>query len=117
MSICVMFMVGCSGNSTDKLKSEMIGTWSISKVMIDGEWVSNPKMKAGLTFYEDGTYYGSGSFGNGEGTYEIKDNCIITYVDGDEYIRFDIKKVDETSASLIMKTDSYEYAIVAEKKK
>lgn len=76
----------------------LIGTWDSYACEVDGEMV---KMTSSLfqeqqfsaAFRADGTYTGTGYFGDGDGTYRAEDSTVITYVDGKEYLRYRILDV------------------------
>lgn len=55
------------------------------------------------TFNENGTYSGSGAFGNGSGTYKAEGNTIYTYVEGVEYLRYEVKSLSGNKCHLVMK--------------
>ncbi len=54
------------------------------------------------TFNSDGSYTGEGYFGDGTGTYKAVENTITTYVDGSEYIKYDVVSFSDTTATLTM---------------
>jgi hypothetical protein len=53
----------------------------------------------------DGTYYGSGYFGTGSGTWSIKGNTVNTYVGGKLYASYEIISVTSTTSELKMSMD------------
>lgn len=73
----------------------LYGKWEGTDVKISNDWINieNPffsDFQFSITFYEDGSYYGRGYFGNGAGTYTASGNTIVTYVDNKEYYRYDV---------------------------
>lgn len=73
----------------------LYGTWDGTDVKLSSGWVNiessyYSSVQFSITFYEDGSYYGRGYFGNGAGTYTASGKTIITYVDGVEYYRYDV---------------------------
>lgn len=82
----------------------IIGSWKFTEVSTNGgvsfsRW---PIQATGATFYENGTYTGYGYFGNGSGTWKKKGNTIVTYVDDEEYLRYEIKEQTSATATLII---------------
>ena len=106
MTVIAMLLSGCSKEES-KYKELMIGTWDGISVKSQNEWIDiTPdylsKFHFSITFHENGTYYGTGYFGTGYGTYSIKKNTIITYVDGKEYYRYDIIDISNNIAHIKM---------------
>lgn len=58
------------------------------------------------SFKSDGTYYGSGYFGTGSGTWSIKGNTVNTYVGGKLYASYEIISVTSTTSELKMSMGS-----------
>ncbi len=109
-------MVICPSCSDDKdgpeagLKEQIVGTWEGTAIYHKGEWVdiTGPlydDLAFSATFNANGTYYGSGSFGNGSGTYKINGNTIETYVDGELYLKYKVKEITGTTAELTIIED------------
>ena len=63
------------------------------------------KFAFSIKFNSDGTYSGRGYFGNGSGTYTAKGKTIITYVNGKEYLRYEVKSLSNNIAELSMTVD------------
>lgn len=88
------------------IKENIIGTWKGTAAKIDGKWIDiteypyNTRLGFSATFYNDGTYYGKGAFGTGSGTYKIKGKTIETYVDGDLYLKYEVKEMTSSAAEL-----------------
>lgn len=101
----------------------LYGTWEGISINIDGSWTDITeypftKFAFSIKFNSDGTYTGKGYFGNGSGTYTAKGKTIITYVDGKEYLRYDIKSLTNNVAELSMTVEgSGESLIVKVRKK
>lgn len=83
---------------------DIVGTWELSKVSFnDGEnYMDWPFETTTASFRSDGTYYGRGYFGTGSGTWKQKGKTIITYVDGEEYIRYEVKELTSSTCTLVM---------------
>lgn len=104
-----LLFAGCSKDKDDDspYKKEIIGTWDGIAVKTSSGWIDITSSyysdyQFSITFHEDGTYYGTGYFGTGSGTYTLNDNTIVTYVNGNEYYRYDIYSVSGNVAHLKM---------------
>lgn len=93
----------------------LYGTWRITHVeqkngvMLDVTTYSAEKYfkPTYATFNEDGTYSGRGYFGNGSGTYKAQGKTITCYIDGSEYVKYDVLSLSGQECELKMKvTDS-----------
>lgn len=115
-----MVFTGCSEDDEEKFDYPMktlYGTWEGTGIYMESynKWIdpSNwmySEFQFSITFYEGGKYYGKGYFGTGSGTYKAKGNTITTYVDGEVYLRYDIKSLTANNAELIMYyNDSEDY--------
>lgn len=82
----------------------IIGSWKFTEVSNNNgvSFSSWPMQATGATFNENGTYTGYGYFGNGSGIWKKTGNTIITYVGGDEYLRYEIKEQTSATATLII---------------
>lgn len=85
----------------------LYGKWDGTDVKTSSGWVNIESSyfsdyQFSITFYEDGSYYGRGYFGNGAGTYTASANTIITYVNGKEYYRYDVISLSNNIAHLRM---------------
>lgn len=108
----MMIVAGCSSDNEPKSDFDMnllYGRWRITHVESKGVMVdvTTPSGEAAFkptyaTFKKDGTYYGSGFFGNGSGTYKVKGKTIICYVEGVEYFRYDVISIQGTTCELKM---------------
>ena len=101
-------LLGLCSCSDDK--DAIIGTWELVQVKVDGRWTSMIR-RTYAKFNQDGTYNGRGYFGNGSGTYKISGNTIICYIEGEEYVRYDIIELNSNSCTLNMKIGSEEFKI------
>ena len=101
-------MSSCSkdddGDDFNYPKESLYGTWKISEVKMSesGSYISWPMKTTTATFNSDGTYSGSGYFGNGSGTYTAKDNTITTYVSGKVYIVYTVLSLNGSTSELKM---------------
>lgn len=107
----MLTFTACSDDDKDEpTLNDIVGTWKLSEVSFNnGEsFMSWPFTTTTASFRSDGTYYGRGYFGTGSGTWKQKGNTIITYVDGDEYIRYEVKELTSSTCTLVMsdKSDS-----------
>ena len=100
----------CSDDDEDvKFSKEYLyGTWELVEVNFGDGWYNLTECpysyySAEITFYENGSYYGDGYFGNGRGTYKTHGNTITTYIGGEVYF---IYKVSELSGSYMRGTMS-----------
>ena len=102
--------VSCSSDDGDGdfnyPKESLYGTWKMSEVKMseNGSYISWPMEATTATFNSDGTYFGSGYFGNGSGTYTAKGNTITTYVSGQVYIVYTVLSFNVSTAELKMTT-------------
>lgn len=97
----------CSGDKDEPdggIKKDMIGTWDATAVKFsDSEWLditNYPSMALSITFKSDDTFYGRGALGNGGGTYTVSGKTIKTYVDGELYATYLVKKVSGNYSEL-----------------
>ena len=122
-AVIAMVLSGCSKDDDDFSypMDNIYGTWVGTSVKVNGDWVDitkYPYTKFGFSieFNKDGTYYGKGYFGNGNGTYKANKNTIRTYIDGEEYARYDIKSLSGDKAELTMTMDGESMDVKVEKK-
>lgn len=118
---------GCSDddNKFDYDINLLIGKWRVTHVeQKNGSYLDVTTTIAEsvfdatyATFYSDGTYSGTGEFGDGFGTYEAEGKTIITYVQNEEYLRYDILNLNETECELRMYEDGYDVSIKIKCKK
>lgn len=107
MTVCLIALSGCSKDEDTKFNYDiktLYGTWQITHVDTKGGSDFSPWILATTTatFNSDGTYSGSGYFGNGTGTYKAKGKTVTCYVEGKEYIKYDIISLESTLCTLKM---------------
>lgn len=87
----------CSSDDDDNYgftKADVVGTWGTTAIQTsDGYWRDLTSFlyydqRAYAKFNSDGTYRGWGALGNGTGTWVLKGNSLITYVNGKVYITY-----------------------------
>ena len=106
--VATVAFVSCSNDDDDnQYNSDIVGTWKITefKMSQSGSYIDWPFKTTYATFKSDGTYYGSGYFGNGSGTWSIKGNTVNTYVGGELYASYEIISVTSTTSELKMSMD------------
>ena len=106
--VATVAFVSCSNDDDDnQYNSDIVGTWKITEVKTSqsGSYIDWPFKTTYATFKSDGTYYGSGYFGNGSGTWSIKGNTLNTYVGGELYASYEIITVTSTTSELKMSMD------------
>ena len=89
-SIVLLGLCSCSNDKDDEYKDAIIGRWY---PMIRPTYAK---------FNQDGTYVGRGYFGNGYGTYDISGKTITCYVDGCEYVRYEVVELMSNTCTLKM---------------
>lgn len=125
MLLMVIFgscITSCSSDDDgfDYPMEQLYGKWKVTMLKVDGSWydvTKYPYTKFGMdiTFYEDGTYYGSGYLGNGSGTYKVSGKTITTYVSGKVYATYTINSLSENVAYLTLTAGSQSLEMRAEK--
>lgn len=98
----------CSDDDKDEpTLNDIVGTWKLSQVSTDNgqNYIAWPFKTTTATFKSDGTYSGQGYFGNGSGTWKQNGKTIITYVGGEEYMRYEVKELTSTTCTLVMAQD------------
>lgn len=114
--VAAVLTLGFAGCSDDDEKGfafdleTLYGTWDGTAVKIDGEWIdiTSPAMSQygfSATFYDDGSYYGTGYFGTGRGTYKASGKNVVTYVGGEEFARYTILSLSGSQAEMRMKIE------------
>jgi len=83
------------------------GTWNGTAIKSEGKWIDitsylYSKFQFSIKFNTDGTYYGSGYFGNGSGTYKAYGKTIDTYVDGELFYTYQVISMTGDQAELSM---------------
>lgn len=94
----------CSSNNDEPTVNDIVGTWKLTEVSTnDGasftSWILQTTT---ATFNADGTYSDKGYFGTGSGTWKQSGKMITTYVDGTEYIRYEVKELTSSTCTLVM---------------
>ena len=107
--VATFAFVSCSNDDDDnQYNSDLVGTWKITEVKTSqsGSYIAWPFKTTYASFKSDGTYYGSGNFGTGSGTWSIKGNTVNTYVGGELYASYEIISVTSTTSELKMSMGS-----------
>lgn len=117
-----LLFTSCEKEKFDYPMETLYGTWEGTAICLEGTWydltnVWYKELGFSITFYSDGTYYGKGSFGTGRGTYEAVGKTITTYVDGEEYLRYEVIKLADTTAELVMYDPSGDSAKIKVRKR
>lgn len=96
-------------------ESQIAGTWELTH--FDGISVGSISgfKTTRITFASGGKYYGSGQFGNGEGTYKLDGKIVATFVDGKQYHKYEIISISNGVAELKMSDSSGTVVIKAKK--
>ena len=112
--VVVTAFVGCNSNKPndgfDYPLKTLYGTWRITHVeQTDGTMlnVTTPLAERAFeptyaTFNPDGTYSGKGYFGNGSGTYKAEGKTITCFIDGTEYLKYDVLSLSDDQCELKM---------------
>lgn len=121
LATMMVFLPSCSGDDEpDDIKTLMIGTWDATSVKFDDtDWIditNRPSMALSITFKKDGSYYGSGTLGNGSGTYTVSGKTIKTYVGGELYGTYYVNSVSNGKADLKLTMGSSSMGIRATKR-
>lgn len=111
--IAAVAFIGCDKDEDSKFKygDAIYGTWDITHIkQNDGSWLDITssifdRFHASATFNSDGTYSGSGYFGNGSGTYKASGSMIICYISGVEYAKYDVHSLSGELAEMTMTMD------------
>lgn len=103
--ISSMTLLSCSNNDDDdNLTDPIVGTWKLVEVKESPSesYLPWPFETTYATFKSNGTYYGVGFFGTGEGSWTKKGSNVETYVDGQLYTTYNILSVSASDAELKM---------------
>ncbi len=114
VSLFALPIQSCKSDKNDEpAKNDIIGTWKLIEVSTNAgvTFTSWPFMTTTATFNDNGTYSGEGYFGNGSGTWKQSGNMIITYVDGTEFYRYEVKELTSSTCTLIMSSNKTETTI------
>lgn len=116
-------LVGCSKSDDNNqgpdspYKNSLIGTWvatNYNDVILN----SNPLLYTTLnviTFEANGSYLGTGLFGDDSGTYTLSGNRVKTYVDGKLYTTYEITSLKDDIVEAKMTNSSRSANIKAKK--
>ncbi|MFR8834971.1 hypothetical protein [Bacteroides nordii] len=80
----------------------LIGTWEITEVDTGDGYTIWILGATSATFNSDGSYVGKGYFGNGSGTYKAEGNTITCFVDGKEFLKYDVINLASNNCELKM---------------
>lgn len=111
--LCLLMSISftaCSDDDDDEpaspYASQIVGTWKLSEVSTNGstyvDWMFETTT---ATFNSNGKYSGRGYFGNGSGTYKLSGSRLITYVDGESYLIYDILNLSGKTATFKISMD------------
>lgn len=105
--LSAMTVVSCSKDDSDEIDDAIVGTWKLTEVKMSeiGSYMSWPFKTTYASFKSDGSYYGSGYFGTGDGTWSKKGKTVNTYVGGKLYASYEVITVTATDAELKMTMD------------
>lgn len=116
------FITSCSKDDDgfEYPMEQLYGRWNAKKIKVDEKWydvTQYPYTRFGMsiTFYQNGTFYGSGYFGNGSGTYKASGKTITTYIDDEIYATYKVVTLSSTTANLIMTMGDNSIEMIAEK--
>ena len=113
LAVTGLVFMSCDKDDDDDFDYPMdtlYGSWEGISINVNGGWVNiteypYTKFAFSIRFNSDGTYSGRGYFGNGSGTYTAKGKTIITYVNGKEYLRYEVRSLSNNIAELSMTVD------------
>ncbi|GIJ96573.1 hypothetical protein CAPN001_11420 [Capnocytophaga stomatis] len=107
--------VGCSkkedNESTSFPLNDLYGKWRVTHIQqengemfdITSEIAERIFKPTYATFNSDGTYSGEGYFGTGTGTYKTSGKTITCYIQGQEYLKYEVLDFSKTEATLDMR--------------
>ena len=107
LMVTSLVFISCSDDDENQYSQAIVGKWRITAVKMSqsGSYVNWPFKTTYATFKSDGTYYGSGYFGTGSGTWSIKGNTVNTYIEGELYASYEIIALLVSYAELKMVMD------------
>mgnify|MGYP001662011408 CR=1 FL=1 len=85
------------------------GTWECTAIKTSGAWIDITKepyasrLGFAASFDKDGTCYAVGALGTGRAKYAIKGRSIEIYVDGEMYLKCDVRMIVGNTAEMILK--------------
>ena len=122
LAMLTLTVTSCSDNEDDFAypMEQLYGKWKAIELNVNGRWydvTKYPYTKFGMdiTFYENGTFYGSGYLGYGSGTYKVSGKTITTYVSGKEYAIYTVNSLNSNKADLTLKMGNESLQMRAEK--
>lgn len=111
--LCAVLFSGCTTEdekSFDYDLNLLYGKWRVTEINASGGWIDvttypgNSEMEPTYaTFNSNGTYSGSGAFGSGAGTYSAVGSTVITYIEGKEFMRYEVISLTSSRCELMMK--------------
>ena len=104
----LLTFTACSNDDKDEpTLNDIVGTWKLSQVSGDEgkTFIAWPYETTTASFKSDGTYSGKGYFGNGSGTWKQKGKTITTYINGQEFIKYEVKELTSSTCTLVMKAN------------
>lgn len=123
--LCTLLFIGCSKDDDPKFNYDLntlYGKWKITHLYVTDGYIDvstypgNTIVPATYaTFKADGTYSGSGYFGNGSGTYKAVGNAVTCYIEGKEYARYDVITLSGNNCELTMSMGSSSTKIKCQK--
>lgn len=107
LMVTSLVFISCSDDDDNQYSQAIVGKWKITAVKMSqsGNYINWPFKTTYATFKSDGTYYGSGYFGTGSGTWSIKGNTVNTYIEGELYASYEIISLIASYAELKMVMD------------
>ena len=100
---CKKEETGKSGATNTIIPLEQLyGKWYSTHYLTESGWTEIGHATFTATFYPDGSYSGSGILGSGSGTYIVSGSTITTYINGEEFYKYDILEFTNTTAHLKM---------------
>lgn len=105
--LSALTITSCSKDDNDEIDDAIVGTWKLTEVKMNetGSYITWPFKTTYASFKSDGTYYGSGYFGTGNGTWFKKGKTVNTYVNGKLYVSYEVLSVSSTDAEPKMTMD------------
>ncbi|MFJ1431940.1 lipocalin family protein [Capnocytophaga canimorsus] len=115
MLVATFVVLGCSKKEDNESASfplnDLYGKWRVTHIQqengamfdITSEIAEKAFAPTYATFNNDGTYSGEGYFGTGTGTYKVSGKTITCYIQGQEYLKYEILDFSKTEATLDMR--------------
>lgn len=107
----ILLFAGCKKDETNESATtnatntiipleHLYGKWYSTHYLTSSGWTEISHTTFTATFYPDGSYSGSGILGSGSGTYTVNGRIITTYINGEEFYKYDIIEFTNTTAHL-----------------